>query len=278
MKNISLIALFTLLFTSCASRKPLNQKKASIYYGHGTQKLIEKNYTEALTFLLQASELDPENTDILTNLGMAYYFKKELGLAKKHFNEALEADPKNSDARNNLASIYLEQKNYAEAKRHYNIIKKDLTYPKQFRTNYNLALIELHEEKKQVAIDLLKLASKEKQDYCAANTLLGKTYYETRHYKDALEWFKKATMGKCFSEPLPHYFIGKTFVEMRRYDEAIQKFVELQERFAQSRYSSLSSLELKKIRSLRENESIEKKNWSKWREEKDLKNYRSPSF
>lgn len=277
MKKIIPI-IITLLITACSSNGPINKKKSILYYGHGTQKLIEKDYTQALSFLLKAYELDKKNTDILTNLGMAYYFKKKLEISKSYFEKAIEADPKNSDARNNLASIHLEQKNYSLAKKHYTIIKSELTYPKQFRTKYNLALIELQVGDRQIGVELLKEASKEKVDYCAANNLLGQTYYDLKKYKNALKWYKKATMGKCYEQPVPHYYIGKTLTQLARYDEAIQKFIELRERFSQSRYSALSSLELKKIRTLRSELTNDKKNWSKWGEGKGKANFKSPSF
>ena len=50
--RISLTLMFIFFFVSCASKKndenSSNIKKAEIYYNHGTQSLLTKNYTKAL--------------------------------------------------------------------------------------------------------------------------------------------------------------------------------------------------------------------------------------
>ncbi len=73
----------TLLLFSCAStnkshKKSTNDKKADIYFSHGTSKLISRNYTQALKFLLKAKKLKPNDAKILNNLGMTFFFKKKL--------------------------------------------------------------------------------------------------------------------------------------------------------------------------------------------------------
>src|SRR5690606_22208825 len=103
----SAIFLFALLvLCSCSSsKKKLEDKRAALFFGAGTQSLIDQKYTDALNSLLKANQLNPGNPEILNNLAMAYYFKGQTDLAIKTLNETLRIDPKNSDAKTNLASI-----------------------------------------------------------------------------------------------------------------------------------------------------------------------------
>ena len=129
---------------SCASQQKANPKKlAKIYSKKGTSDLINKEYTEALGNLIKAYQYNPEDDEINTNLGMAYYFKRNTAKAVIHLKKALEINPKNIDAKMNIATIYMNMGQLAKAEEIYlNSIKTDLTYRGHFRTYYNLSIIE----------------------------------------------------------------------------------------------------------------------------------------
>jgi len=250
MKNIlGLILLMTLV--SCASNTPvksLNQKKAELYYNHGTNKLMEKEYTEALDYLIKAHRFDDKDLRILNNLGMAYFFKKKAARAKYYFKKAIELKPEHSDSRNNLASVSYTTGDYKAALKQYLIVKNDLVYRKQFRTHYNIGLVYEKLGQTNKAITHLKKATKLKEDYCAALHKLGMIYRKKFHYSEALEWFENAQKGACHNEPAPLYNMALTLKDLQKYEQAQTKFKELQERFASTRYSTLANLQLRKIR------------------------------
>lgn len=249
LKSILIILSISTL-TSCASKKvqSSNEKKADIYYAHGTQKLISKDYTDALNYLKQAAKLDPSSSRTFNNLGMAYYFKKRNDLALKHLEKSLELDPKNSDARNNLASIYYEMGQLSKAKKQYELILEDLTYPHQYRTHYNLGLIFLKQNEKQKAVTFLTKATDLKKDYCAANYQLGIIYKGTFKYHKALNAFKDASKGTCTNNPEPHFQWALTLKNLHMTDHALKKFLEIQENFPESKYVSLAKREISLIK------------------------------
>lgn len=231
--------LFALLILcSCSSKqKKIEDKMASLYFGAGTQSLIDQKYTDALNSLLKANELDPGNPEILNNLAMAYYFKGQTDLAINTLKESLKINPKNSDAKTNLASITYRQGNVEEAVKLYKEILKDLTYDKQARTYFNLAAIEINNFKnKRKAEEYLNLAIKEDENFCPAYTVLGKMYFERGHFKTALANFRSAGMGVCFNDPVPHYLTALTLIKLNRYDEARIKLSEIDSRFTQTVY------------------------------------------
>lgn len=258
-KAVSLCLLATLLLTSCASKKDLNIKQASLYFGAGTQSLMEKQYTEALKNLLQANQLDPENSDILNNLGMAYYFKGEKDLAVKTLNNSLKINPDNSDAKVNLASIYFKDGRLADAENMYKQVLKDLTYDKQARTLYNLGLIEMQGNNDYVAAEnYFKKSIKEDDNYCPSYHHLGLVQYQRRQFNSALKNFKEASMGICFDSPGPHYYQALSLIELRRYDEARLKLDEMSTRFKKSDYARKArqkAIELTTIENKRSSES-----------------------
>jgi type IV pilus assembly protein PilF len=256
--GLSLLAM--LLLTSCASRKDdLDIKQAGLYFGAGTQSLMDRQYTEALKNLLQANKLDPENSDILNNLGMAYYFKGEKELAVRTLNAALKINPDNSDAKVNLASMYFKEGRFADAEKIYKQVLKDLTYDKQARTLYNLGLIELQSNKDNVAAEnYFKRSIKEDDNYCPAYNHLGLVQFSRRQFNSALKNFKEASMGTCVDSPGPHYYQALSLIELRRYDEARLKLDELSTRFKKSDYARKAlqkAIELTTIENKRSSES-----------------------
>lgn len=254
-----LLVVAMLLVTACASKNNLKAKQAEIYFGAGTQSLMDKQYTEALKNLLEANKLDPNNSEILNNLGMAYYFKGENELAIKHLFQALKLNEDNSDAKINLASIYYKAGKIQEAEKLYKKVLKDLTYDKQARTYFNLGLIELSERKNNVAAEnYFKKSIKEDDNYCPAYYHLGLIQYNRRQFNSSLRNFKEASMGICYESPAPHYFQALSMIELRRYEDARIKLDEIDTRFKNSQYSAKArakSIELNHIENQKSQES-----------------------
>lgn len=259
LRQLILIALCSVFLVACSSKeKDLKVKQAGLYFGVGTQNLVSKEYTEALKNLLEANKLDPENTHILNNLGMAYYFKGEKDLAVKTLNTSLKIDKDNSDARINLATIYYKDKNFSEAEKTYKTVLNDLTYDKQARTLFNLGILELQIKKNNVAAEnYFKKSIGEDDNYCPSYFQLGLLQFNRRQLNSALKNFKDAGMGTCFDLPAPHYYQALTLIELKRYDEARAKLEEMDARFKQSSYAALARTKAIELRDIENRKSPE---------------------
>lgn len=255
MKNhgfLGSLFLSSILLVSCASNetlpeKTVEQKKAEIYYGQGTNDLVRKNYSQALINLLKARDFDPKDSQIRNNLGMAYYFREQPELAIAELLKAIDLDKKNSDAKVNLGTIYMEQNRLKEARAQYEEVVKDLTYTAQFRNYYNLAVLALKDGDRKEAFDFLFKSIKEKDDYCQAHFKLGELYTEEYKFKQALDSFSESSKGTCVTEPAPHYQQALSLMNLGRFEEARRKFKEIMEKFPKSRFNALASIQLKKV-------------------------------
>lgn len=262
MKYKALVLTLAALFlTSCASstnnlqNQTPDEKKAEVYYGQGTSELVEKNYTQALTYLTKAKELNPKDSKIRNNLGMSYFFRDQIGLAEEQLKKAVELDDKNTDARLNLGSLYLSQKNYKSARIQFLAVQEDLTYPNQFRNYYNLALVSLSEGDRRMAFEYLAKSIKEKDDYCLSHFKLGEMYAEEYRFKQALDAFKESGKGTCVSEPATHYQQAMALLNLNRSTEAKMKFQEITEKFPATRFGTMASIQIKKINNNNEEQS-----------------------
>lgn len=242
--------MLSFFFFSCAhnsQEKEVRSKRGEVLYSHGTAKLMSQEYPEALDLLMRASEDLPNDTRVHNNLGMAYYFMNRPVTAVQHLQRAIKINPKNSDARNNLASVYFSQGKFEDARKEYLMIQEDLVYRHQYRVKYNLALIYLRQGKRNEAIPLLKQASEERDDYCAANYQLGLLYQQTFNYPQAFEWFQKASAGTCHGEPAPHFQQAEVLAAQNDYERAKLKYEEVLERFPRSPYSAMAQQKLNQL-------------------------------
>lgn len=277
------ILFSTFLLASCASTNPetaertVEQKKAEIYYGQGTNDLVKKNYSQALANLLKAKDFDPNDSLIRNNLGMAYYFREQPELAEKELLKAIDLDSKNTDAKANLGTIYMEKNRLKEARNYFELAAKDLTYSNQFRNYYNLAVLALKEGDRTEAFDFLFKSLKEKDDYCQAHFKLGELYTEEYKFKQALDSFRESAKGTCVSEPAPHYQQALVLMNLGRFEEARGKFKFVMEKFPKTRFVALANQQLKRIASEIHEQAASNRNFQT-EVIKESKTIESPNF
>lgn len=248
IKNILYTLIAFSLFSCSSSKNKKNtpeKKRASLYYNQGTNQIIAKQYTEALKNLLEANALDPNNTKILNNLGMAYYFKKRTDLAIGSIKKALKVEPKNTEARINLGTIYSNSGNLIAAEQQYKRVLDDLTYLRQFKTYYNLGILNLRKKQEVEAINYFKQSINENSSYCPAHAKLGDIYFQNRDYKKSLQSYRKASLGVCYNNPDPLYRQALSLIKLKEYGSAKLKLEEIIERFSLTKYQELANKELK---------------------------------
>lgn len=256
LRIIMILALS--IITGCASKDndmSPELKKAKLYYNQGTQDLVNRDYTKALKNLLMASELNPTDTKVHNNLGMAYYFKKHQELALKHIKKALELDPKNTEARMNMATIYLNNNDYDRAMPIYQEILKDLVYESQFKTHFNIALIYLRQNNITMAETHFKKSIEVFESYCPSHYQLGQIYYNKGDYEKAYRSYYNSGLGQCYNSPEPHYMQGLALIQMERYADAKEKFETVLGRFDSSKFAPLARRKLLSIMHLIEHDT-----------------------
>jgi Tfp pilus assembly protein PilF len=243
MKVIIFCMVLASLF-SCSSTRTPEEKKAQLFYDQGTKQLVAKKYTKALIHLMKAHKLDPKNSKVNNNLGMAYFFKGNAPIAIKHLKIAIENDKENFEAQNNLATIYMNLDKLNKAEVLYKKLSQNLTYEGQSNTYHNLGLIRLKQHKTNEAYAFFEKAVELDEFYCPSHFRMGKIAYKSGRYRKALEKFKEANQGNCFNSPEPQYHEAMTMIELGEYTSARLRLENLIERFPEHRYMKLAKRKL----------------------------------
>lgn len=245
-----------LLISSCSSfnrdrykTKSTQERRAELFYTQGTRKLLDREYTEALTNLLEAFKLKPNDSKIRNNLGMAYFFKDRPQIAIEHLLKAIELDPQNSDARINLGSIYHRKGELDLALRQYEEALEDLTYRHHYRTHYNIALIYEQNGQFQQTMRKLDQSLGRNSEFCPALFKKGSIFYQNRRYAQAKDLFHQASRGGCSEDPAALYFRAMSMFQLGENRDALKAFEDIAMLHPTSEFANLSRQQAQSLRS-----------------------------
>ncbi len=98
-----------------------------------------RDYERAVLHLEKAHMLEPKDTTILNNLGVAYFIWKKYDKAEQYFRKLLTLDAKHFKGRKALASVYELQGRWSDSLQQYERLATD--YPDSAGTNAKIAEI-----------------------------------------------------------------------------------------------------------------------------------------
>jgi type IV pilus assembly protein PilF len=139
------VLLLAALAAGCSQNQQAAQKDAQASYKLGVAFLTEGRPGPALRELTTAEALAPDDPEILNALAIAYWQRRDLGLAEQKFKKAVAVKPDYSEAWNNLGAMYMDQGRFADAVPVLQNALKNLLYGTQERalTNLGLCLVKL---------------------------------------------------------------------------------------------------------------------------------------
>jgi len=140
----------------------------------GTKLLARKRFSEALEFLRQAAEIEPNNFEGRVNLGSACYLTGQYEEAIRHFRYVLGIDPYHPMALLNLAAALDAVGNLEESIRTLEQLRH--ARPKFPDVHYNLAIAYMKQEDYAKAEEMLRQELQLNPKNENARSLLNKLY------------------------------------------------------------------------------------------------------
>ena len=247
-KFITLFIALTFL-SSAACRHVPNKKDRRVADSHlnlGTNHLNKGKYRKALSELLEAEKLDPDNARLQYALGLTYlqgFSRYEQ--ARKHFAHAIKLKDKFSEALNMYGVSLMQESRYAEAIPYFEKALDNLLYgtPEFARQNLGWALYK--SGRTDEGLRTLKQAVRNAPTLCGAYDWLAQAYQEQGEAKQAREWYQ-AFVDKCGSDSLGQfvgaermaqvlYQLGLSYQKAGDLEHAKQQFATCVEKYAQTR-------------------------------------------
>lgn len=116
-----------------------------VHYYHGLAKEQMKQYNAAIDYYQEALEEHPTKVQVMNNLGLVYYNKGNLALAKEYLEKALEILPNYFEALVNLSAVYSTEGKYEESLEYLRKIPKEKWDERFYRKEEQLLRIIMNE-------------------------------------------------------------------------------------------------------------------------------------
>ena len=194
---IILICLCALMGASCASKTEISEKQNSLAQAirrEGDAFRVQGNYAAALSKLLEAEEMAPDDPVIQNSLGLAYIKKRRPELAITAFKKALDLKPDYTEAMNNLGVTYLIDEKYGIAIKTFNKVLKDVTYPYPHSPLANIGWAYLNQNQYPKAQQYFLKALRERPDFVQANHGLAQVYLRTGQTDRAVSFLSRTIL------------------------------------------------------------------------------------
>ena len=149
------------------------------------------NYTAALSKLLEAEKLVPDDPYIQNSLGLAYMGKERDDMAIQAFNKALSLKPDYTEALNNLGAAYLREKKWDIAIKTFNKVLEDMTYPTPHYPLANIGWAQLEQNNYPIAQKYFLKALREMPGFIQAIHGLAQLYIRTGQTDRAIAYLDK---------------------------------------------------------------------------------------
>jgi tetratricopeptide (TPR) repeat protein len=189
----------------------------------GLGYLGERNFTGALVELTEAEKFDPDNPELLYNLGLAYIGKKRPDLAEQRLQRALILKPNYTTARNDLGVAYLELKRWDNAIQQFQIVKDDIFYENSENATINLGLAYLGKGDYPKALEELRSVAAGNPRNPVIRVALGRVLFALDKTEQAIAEYKKALeIYKDYGDA--HYYLALAYLKLNNVDAARTSF------------------------------------------------------
>lgn len=161
-------------------------------YKLGVAFLAEGRPAPALQELAKAESLDPTDPEIVNALALAYWGRKEFGLAEEKFRRAVALKPDFSEAWNNLGALYIDQGRFHDAVPALETALKNVFYATRERALANLGWALYKTGRTAEAEQRLREAIEMAPGFPLARKFLGILLQEKGDHRAAVEQFDRA--------------------------------------------------------------------------------------
>ena len=248
MNSMARFACFLLLtlIAGCATSAKV-KKDASYHFQMWVSYLHERNYTAALNELTETEKLNPDDPEVLFNLGLAYYYKNQYHAAEQRFLRAVKLRKEFAQARNYLGDTYLRLEQWDDAIAQFTVVSEDIFSTDQENAGINLGLAYLGKGDVAMALSVLRPRVAANPQNPEAHLFLGRAYFADgkvdlamREYREALRIVPDYAMAQ--------YYLGLACLRANKPEEARNAFREV---IRLSPYSELGQLSKEQLDTLK---------------------------
>jgi Tfp pilus assembly protein PilF len=238
--QFAVLLISLLVATSCATSKPKEdvtpEQHARLLLNVANASLIENDPTQAMEALARAEAADPDLPEIYHTRGLVYYNRGNIQAALEQVKKAVKMSPNYTDANNSLGKILTDLGRYDEAVAPLQKAAHDPFYRETYKPLSNLGILYYRKGEFGKASDFFTKATESGGDHaCIAYYYKGHLELRDGHFSEAIKNYTSATKRWCAGFADAHLAIGITYERTKQYALARKTFVEVQQRYPNSK-------------------------------------------
>lgn len=237
--------------SSCASsqtKSPTKEERLRGWMELATANLGEGEPTQALQALAEAEKVDSSNSEIHFLRTRAFHMKQDFPRALESIKKFLEANPKSSDGLLTLGIIQMELGKPKEAVTPLMEAANDPLYERASQAQTNLGILHYRQGEFQDSEYWFNKAILEAPTTaCVAYYYRGHLRLKESKFKEAQESYQHATQQFCGSFGEGFIALGIAYQHLKDYDHARKTFLEVQQRFPNTKLAEQAMERLRKL-------------------------------
>jgi len=221
---LTMICVIVAGLSACATDDPAKKKRARALQDLGSSLAADGQLRRALSKLLEAEKLDPENPDINHQIAIVLRNLGNDKLSLKYFKKALSLRSPFPEAQNNLGTLYLMMQEWGKAVACFQKAVEDLEYRTPQYAYNNMGIAYFNQGEYDKAIDSYKKALKSAPRYrlCYINLVAA---YEAKGDLAAAVGAYRKFLEFSPEDASMHLALGKLLLQMGQ-TEAAKKELE----------------------------------------------------
>lgn len=234
----------SVLLAACATSGTSEPKKkelthteiARMFIEIANGAILEGDATGALENLFRAEKEDPKLPELYHSEALAFYMKHDIPTAVVKARKAVELKPDYSDANNTLGKLLIDLGKADEAIEPLTRAAKDPLYRGAFKPLTNLGIIYYRRGSYDRAdLYLSRAITDAPAAACVAYYYRGHIRLRDSRFQDAVSDYDNAGKKTCAGFADAHLAMGIAYERGKQYDLARKKYLEVENRFPNSK-------------------------------------------
>ncbi|MDR2386057.1 MAG: tetratricopeptide repeat protein [Deltaproteobacteria bacterium] len=185
--------------------------------------LLQKDLAGALSELSKAEQIDPNNMEVLTYLGLTYYSRQDYDKAIDYYTRALAKDPSKTEIHNNLGLVYMDLKQFDQAKQEFEYCLKDTTYSRPWLPQFNLGTIEQIQGNFKEAEAIYRQILTLSPQYAPPYYRLAQLFFNQGKTTETIDYLLNAVkLDPSYADA--YYLLGEAYEKAGKKDDAAEAY------------------------------------------------------